>query len=139
MIKGVDHIGVAVRSLEEAKKFYSEILQLPVSETMVLKERGVKIAFISQGETVIELLEPWGENSPITNFLTKRGEGLHHLAFRVEDLSQVIEVLKEKGMELIDQTPRPGAFGRRVAFLSPRSSYGVLIELCEEEENLESF
>ncbi len=131
MLKKVNHIGIAVRSIEEAKRFY-EVMGLQVEGYEVVEEQKVKVAFVPVGETRIELLEPTSEDSPVAKFIAKRGEGIHHIAFEVDDIEKALEVLKENGVRLIDEEPRRGAHGTRIAFLHPKSTNGVLIEICQE-------
>ncbi len=131
MLKKVNHIGIAVRSIEEAKRFY-EVMGLQVEGYEVVEEQKVKVAFVPVGETRIELLEPTSEDSPVAKFIAKRGEGIHHIAFEVDDIEKALEVLKESGVRLIDEKPRRGAHGTRIAFLHPKSTNGVLIEICQE-------
>ena len=128
----VEHIGIAVRELEDAKKVYCDILGLELTGEMTLPERGVKVAFLETGNTKVELLEGIGEESPVSKFVERKGPGVHHLCFEVEDIGRVLEELKEAGVRLIDETARPGAEGKLVAFLHPKSSSGVLIELTEK-------
>jgi len=127
----LDHVGIAVRSLEEALRPYVDGLGLPVDGTEEVAGEGVRVAFLPVGETRIELLEPTAEDSPIARFIRRRGEGIHHLCFRVADLEAAMARLKEVGVPLVDQAPRPGAGGSRVAFVHPRGTGGVLIELTE--------
>ncbi|MGB9668612.1 MAG: methylmalonyl-CoA epimerase [Thermosulfidibacteraceae bacterium] len=130
MIKKIDHIGIAVRNIEKAKKLY-KLLGLEVSGEEVVEDQRVKIAFIQVGETRIELLEPTSDDSPVMKFIEKRGEGIHHIALEVEDLEGTLRLLAESGLELIDKEPRKGAHSTRIAFIHPKSTNGVLLELCE--------
>lgn len=132
MLKKLDHIGIAVKDLEKALMLYEYLYGLKAGPVEVHKEYRVKLAFLPIGETRIELLEGLDEESPITKFIAKRGEGVHHLTFEVEDLEKALEILAGKGIELIDKAPRTGAHGDRVAFLHPKSTGGVLVELCEK-------
>lgn len=127
----IDHIGIAVEDLEEAAKIYRDFLQLKVTDIEEVPEQKVKVAFIPIGDSEVELLEPTSKDSPVAKFIEKRGEGIHHLAFRVENLEEALARAQAAGIQLIDETPRPGAGGARIAFLHPRSSNRVLIELCE--------
>jgi methylmalonyl-CoA epimerase len=127
----VNHIGIAVMNLEEAKKVFSESLGLPCVDEKTIPERGVRVAFLSTGNTTVELLEGIGETSTVAKFVEQRGPGIHHLCFEVEDIGRVMQELVESGMRLIDQEPRPGSEGKLVAFLHPKSTLGVLIELIE--------
>ena len=132
MMDKIDHIGVAVRSVEEARRFYENALGCHVTEVLEIPERGVRAGMVDAGGVIIELLEPLGEGSLVAKHLEKRGEGIHHIAFRVADIGAAMKKLKDQGVEFITPEPRMGAHGRRIAFLSPKSCHGVLIELCEE-------
>ena len=134
MILSVDHIGIAVRSIKESLGFYENTLGLKASGIEEIPERKVRLAMIKLDNQVIELVEPMSEESPIHQFLEKRGEGLHHLAFLVSDIEAVLTEMKKKGVELINPKPVRGAHGRKIAFVSPRSSHGVLMEFCQEAE-----
>lgn len=127
----IDHLGIAVTSLERSLGFYREILGLKVVGPEEVPSEGVRIAFLPMGESTIELLEPTGPDSPIARFLAKRGEGIHHVCVRVERIDQTLATLREKGAEIIEPAPRIGAGGRKVAFIHPRSTGGVLLELVE--------
>lgn len=131
MVNKVDHIGIAVKDLDEALKFYEEVLGIKCVNTEVVEEQKVKVAFLPIGDTEVELLESTEEDGPIAKFIEKRGEGIQHIAYRVEDIEKTIKELKEKGIRMIDEKPRYGAGGAKIAFLHPKSTYGVLIELCE--------
>jgi len=128
----VEHIGIAVRELEDAKKIYCDTLGLELTCEMTLPERGVKVAFLETGNTKVELLEGIGDESPVSKFVERKGPGVHHLCFEVEDIGRVMQELKEAGVRLIDETPQAGAEGKLVAFLHPKSASGVLIELTEK-------
>jgi methylmalonyl-CoA epimerase len=128
----VEHIGIAVRDLEDAKKIYCDILGLEMTGEMTLPERGVKVAFLETGNTKVELLEGIGDESPVSKFVERKGPGVHHLCFEVEDIGRVLGELKDAGVRLIDETARPGAEGKLVAFLHPKWASGVLIELTEK-------
>ncbi len=132
MLVGMDHIGVAVKNLDEAVKVYRDVLGFEFKGIHVLKERKLKIAFFSTGgEIQIELLESLASDNPVTKFLETRGEGLHHIAVRVDNVEKVSNELKQNGVVLIDEKPRDGAEGKKVAFVSPRSTKGVLLELVQ--------
>ncbi|HSH35303.1 methylmalonyl-CoA epimerase [Schnuerera sp.] len=133
MVKKVDHIGIAVKDLDESLKFYEEVLGIKCISTEEVEEQKVKVAFLPIGDTEVELLESTEENGPIAKFIEKRGEGIQHIAYRVDDIEKAIEELKEKGIKLIDEKPRYGAGGAKIAFLHPKSTFGVLIELCERQ------
>jgi methylmalonyl-CoA/ethylmalonyl-CoA epimerase len=130
----IDHIGIAVKSLAEALKVYEGAIGLKVSGFDEVDEQGVRVAMLTVGESRIELLEPTGPDSPIEKFMAKRGEGIHHIAVRVDDIEQSLERLKASGMRLIDSVPRRGAHNTRVAFIHPSSTHGVLLELVEHGE-----
>jgi methylmalonyl-CoA epimerase len=134
MIKKVDHIGIAVKSIEEASKLYTEVLGLELQGIEEVAEQKVRVAFIPVGDTEIELLESTSEDGPIAKFIEKKGEGVQHIAFRVDNIEKALEEMKAKGMRLIDETPRYGAGGARIAFLHPKSTNGVLIELSERQD-----
>jgi methylmalonyl-CoA epimerase len=127
----VDHIGIAVKSLAEALKVYQDSIGLQVSGYDEVDDQGVRVAMLTIGESRIELLEPTREDSPIEKFMMKRGEGIHHIAVRVDDIEQALERLKASGVRLIDSTPRRGAHNTRIAFIHPSSTHGVLLELVE--------
>ena len=127
----LDHIGIAVRSLA-ATTIYED-LGLTVDHVETVASQGVKTAFLPVGDSRLELLEPTGPDSPVAKYIGKRGEGIHHLCFRVEDIDAELEKLKAKGYRLVDETPVPGAHGCRVAFLHPGAGNGVLIELSQPE------
>jgi methylmalonyl-CoA epimerase len=129
----LDHIGIAVRSLDAAKKIYED-LGLSVEHVEIVDTQKVKTAFLSVGDSNLELLEPVGADSTIAKFIEKRGEGIHHLCFRVDDIESHLAALKAKGYRLINEAPVPGAHGCRVAFLHPSAGNGVLIELSEKIE-----
>ena len=132
MIKKVDHIGIAVKNLEEAIKIW-EGLGLKTDEVEEVPDQKVRTAIIHVGESRIELLEPTAEDSPIAKFIAKRGEGIHHIALGVENLEEHLAKLKEAGYRLIDEKPRRGAGGAKIAFVHPKAVTGVLLELCERK------
>ncbi len=131
MYKKVSHIGVAVKDLEKAKGVF-EALGLKVEGEEVVEGQKVKVAFVPVGETRIELLEPTAPDSPVARFIEKRGEGVHHIALGVEDLESMLEAMKAKEIRLVDKKPRRGAHNALIAFLHPKSTGGLLIELCQE-------
>lgn len=133
MIQKIHHIGVAVSSLEEALKFYRDVLGLPVHASATVEDQGVKAALLTIGESEIELLEPLSLESPVGRFLQRKGEGLHHICFQTPDVAAELEGLKAKGVELVDQQPRRGLAGM-ICFLHPRASAGVLVELATPVE-----
>ena len=130
-VKSLNHIGIAVRSIDEQKAFYEGALGLAFEGLEDVPSQKVRVAFFRAGDVRIELLEPTDPESPITKFLDKRGEGLHHLAFAVEDIQARIDELKHSGFRMIDERPRAGAHHMQIAFVHPKSSFGVLTELCE--------
>ena len=131
MIKGIDHIGIAVKSIDEAKKFWVEQLGLKLSHIEEVPEQKVRVAMLEAGETTIELLEPTSPDSPVAKFIEKRGEGLHHVTLKTDQLAERLQTLKAAGVNLIDEKPRIGAGGSKIAFLHPKGAHGVLVELCE--------
>lgn len=135
MVVGIDHIGIAVNKLDEAISLYRDFLGLELEGVHVVNEQKVRVASLSTGgETRIELLEPTESESPITKFIGKRGEGIHHIALKVRNIETVLEELKEKGLMLVDEKPRVGVGGAKIAFIHPKSTRSVLIELCEEPQ-----
>ena len=127
----LDHVGIAVAHIDEALSFYRDALGLDVASVEDVSSQRVRAHFVPTGGTSLELLEGTADDSPITRFVTKRGPGLHHITLKVEDLVAALAELKARGVRLIDETPRPGAEGARVAFIHPSSSHGVLVELKE--------
>ena len=130
----VNHIGIAVENLDEALLLYKEVLGLSFHGRETMESDQVTVAFLSIGDTELELLEAITPESPVARFIEKKGEGVHHLAFEVDGIDQALEALRKDGYQLIDETPRKGAGGTRVAFVHPRSTKGVLIELCEKNQ-----
>lgn len=130
-IKGIDHIGIAVKNLEEALRVYTEGLSLAVEATEVVESQKVKVVFIPVGESRIELLESTAPDGNIAKFIEAKGEGIHHLALKVDNIEKALEELNARGYQLIDKTPRVGAGGHKIAFLHPKSTKGVLLELSE--------
>ncbi|PLS01672.1 methylmalonyl-CoA epimerase [Neobacillus cucumis] len=133
MINKVDHIGIAVKSLEHTLPFYTDVLKLSLLGIEEVDNQKVKVAFLKAGETKIELLEPTSEDSPIAGFIAKRGEGIHHVALGVASIEERIAEMKEQGIRMIDDKPRLGALGAQIAFMHPKSAAGVLVELCEKK------
>jgi methylmalonyl-CoA/ethylmalonyl-CoA epimerase len=131
MTKKINHIGIAVKSIDAAAPFYRDVLGMLFEGTEVVAEQKVKVAFFSVGESRVELLEPTADDSPVAKFLEKNGEGTHHVAYEVDDLVGTLARLKAAGVRLIDEVPRCGAHGTRIAFLHPKASGGVLTELCQ--------
>lgn len=134
MLKKINHIGIAVNSLEEAILLYRDHLGMTFIGIEEVAEQMVKVAMLQIGESKIELLEPTDPNSPVARFLEKNGPGIHHLAYGVEDVEQAIAKLENDGARMIDRVPRQGAHGTKIAFLHPKSSGGVLTELCQEKQ-----
>ncbi|MGD9630450.1 MAG: methylmalonyl-CoA epimerase [Pyrinomonadaceae bacterium] len=132
----IDHLGIATRGVEDALRFWEDALGLENVHTETVDDQKVRVAMLPLGESRIELLEPTSDDSPISKFLDKRGGGLHHIAIRVDDIEAALARLKEKGMRLIDETPRIGAEGCRVAFVHPSSANGVLLELVQNDPAL---
>ena len=130
----IDHIGIAVKSLAEATQVYEHALGLKVSGYDEIEDQGVRIAMLNIGESRIELLEPTGAESPIEKFMSKRGEGIHHIALVVDDIENALERLKAAGARLVDSAPRRGAHNTRTAFIHPSSTHGVLLELVQHGE-----
>jgi methylmalonyl-CoA/ethylmalonyl-CoA epimerase len=133
LVRKIDHIGIAVSNLDEAVKLYKDVLGLELHGTEVVPEQKVKVAFLPVGDTEVELLESTSDDGPIAKFIEAKGQGIQHIAFRVDDIEAALEEMKAKGMRLIDEKPRYGAGGAKIAFLHPKSTGGVLIELCERK------
>ncbi len=129
----IEHIGIAVKSLDEAIPYYEEILGLKCYSVEEVSDQKVKTAFFKLGDTKIELLESTDPEGPVGRFIEKRGEGVHHIAFAVNNLNKNLEELEGKGIRLIDKESRKGAEGLDIAFLHPKSTFGVLTELCEDK------
>jgi methylmalonyl-CoA/ethylmalonyl-CoA epimerase len=127
----IDHLGIAVGSIAERTAVWKDLFGLLLAGSETVQEQKVTTAFFPVGESEVELLEPANPDSPIAKYLEKRGEGIHHVAFRVENLDAALEELKAKGVRLIDEKPRIGAGGARIAFLHPQATHGILVELCE--------
>jgi methylmalonyl-CoA/ethylmalonyl-CoA epimerase len=130
----IDHLGIAVHSIEEAKKLFQDTLGLKFEGSETVAEQKVTTAFFPVGDSEVELLESTAPDGPIAKYLEKRGEGIQHIAFRVENIEEALAELKEKGIRLIDEKPRMGAGGAKIAFLHPKSTHGVLIEISERED-----
>lgn len=134
-ISHIEHLGIAVKSLDEAIPYYENILGMKCYSIEEVADQKVKTAFFKVGQTKLELLEPTSEESPIAKFIEKRGEGIHHLAFAVEDgVANALAEMEGKGLRLIDKAPRKGAEGLNIAFIHPKSTHGVLTEFCEKPE-----
>ena len=133
MIHKIAHIGIAVKSIEEAEKFYTGVLGFKVHDRENLKE--IKASFIPIGDTAVELLQSTTPEGVINRFIEKRGEGVQHIAYQVDNIEKALEELKAKGIPLIDEKPRRGAHNSKVAFVNPKGTYGVLVELVEPEKH----
>ena len=127
----LDHIGIAVQDIDEALAFYRDALGLEIQVPEEVRSQRVRAHFLRTGDTALELIEPTADDSPIATFLERRGPGLHHITLRVERLDEMLASLKAKGVRLIDEVPRAGAEGARIAFVHPASAHGVLVELKE--------
>ncbi|MDR7909175.1 methylmalonyl-CoA epimerase [Bacillus velezensis] len=137
-MKKLDHVGIAVSSIEAVRGFYERMLGLTYMGDELVSGQNVRVAFLEAGGTKLELIEPLSDASPVSSFLQKRGEGLHHLAFRCADMKETIKELEACRMTLIHHEPQKGAGGKKIAFLSPKEANGVLIELCETIEKGET-
>jgi methylmalonyl-CoA/ethylmalonyl-CoA epimerase len=131
MVSKIDHIGIAVSNLEETVKLYTDFLGLKVEKTETHAEQKVNVAFLPIGDTEFELLEPNDPESAIAKFIKTRGEGIQHIALRVENIEEAIAEMRAKGMRFIDEKPRIGAGGTKIAFLHPKNTHGVLLELVQ--------
>jgi len=132
MINRIDHIGIAVENIEEQIEYYGTVLGLGKPKIEIVEEQKVKTAMFKVGEVRIELLEPISDGSPVARFLSKRGPGIHHIAYHVENIEEAINRLKENGIDLINDKPRRGTEGQYIAFVHPKSTYSVLTELCQD-------
>ena len=130
----IEHIGIAVNSLEESIPYYENILGLKCYSIEEVVDQKVRTAFFKIGQSKLELLEATSEDSPIAKFIRKKGAGVHHVAFAVNNIEEQLEKIEDKGVQLIDKTPRKGAEGLDIAFIHPKSSFGVLTELCENKQ-----
>jgi methylmalonyl-CoA epimerase len=133
MYKGIHHVGIAVKSIDEALKTYRDVLGLTLVKTATVEEQGVKAALLQVGNSNIEFLEPLDESGTVARFIERRGEGMHHVCFEVDDIDAAPKALEAKGVELLDKEPRPSPISGRICFLHPRSGLGVLIELAQPE------
>ena len=131
MIKKINHIAIAVNNLEEAARFYQTVMGLTLSGVEVVTAQKTRVGFFKIGESNIELVQPAEPDSPLVKFLETKGQGIHHICLEVEDVEAEVKAFLEKGATMVDQKPRPGAHNTKVAFVHPKSSGGVLIELCE--------
>ncbi len=134
MIEKIAHIGIAVKDIDKHLKLYRDIMGMKVGERVKVPDQGVEVVFLESGETQIELLQPLTENANINKFLEKRGEGQHHICLEVDDIEAELQRLSDAGIQLIDKKPRKGACGEMVAFLHPKSTGGVLIELEQQKK-----
>jgi methylmalonyl-CoA/ethylmalonyl-CoA epimerase len=130
-VESLNHVGIAVRSIDAQRQFYERELGAEFEHVEDVPSQKVRVAFFRVGDIRLELLEPTDPSSTVQTFLDKRGEGLHHLAFTVEDIKARIAELKESGLRMIDESPRPGSHHLQIAFIHPKSTFGVLTELCE--------
>jgi methylmalonyl-CoA epimerase len=135
MVKRIDHIAIAVHDIDEATKFYTDMLKLDLAGVEVVTEQKTKVGFLKIGDSSIELVQPASDDSPLVKFLETRGPGIHHICLEVDDIQGEVEELKKRGARMIDEKPRPGAHKAQVAFIHPKSSGGVLIELNELPED----
>ena len=133
-ISHIEHIGIAVKSIDDAKKYYEDVLGMKCYALEEVADQKVKTAFFMVGHTKIELLESTSTDGPVGKFIEKKGEGIHHIAFAVKGLQNSLEEIKSKNVMLIDEKGRKGAEGLNIAFLHPKSTFGVLTELCEKPE-----
>ncbi len=138
MIKKIDHIGIAVSSIENSLPFYTNILNLQLEGIEEVESENVKVAFINIGESKLELLEPLSPESPISKFIEKRGEGIHHVALGVSSIEARIQDMKENGIRMLADEPKLGAGGAKIAFMHPKSTGSVLYELCEKHSKGET-
>ncbi|MCD8005268.1 MAG: methylmalonyl-CoA epimerase [Oscillospiraceae bacterium] len=129
----VDHIGIAVKNLDEMVKWYEETLGVKAHGTEIVDEQKVKVAFLPIGQSELELLEDTTGDGPVARFIEKNGEGIQHIALRVDNIEETMEELKAKEVRMIDQTPRYGAGNASIAFVHPKATHGVLLELCERK------
>ena len=127
----IDHLGIAVGSIEDGKNFWTDVLGLEFEGDETVAEQKVKTAFFPVGESEVELLESTSPDGPVAKFIAKKGQGFQHVAFRVANIDEALAELKAKDVKLIDQEPRIGAGGARIAFLHPKATGGILVELCE--------
>lgn len=133
-MKNIEHIGIAVKDMDVSKDLFSKLLNVAPYKSEEIASEGVETVFFKTGETKVELLAATNENSPIAKFLEKKGEGIHHIAFEVADIDAEINRLESEGFKLINDKPKNGADNKRIAFLHPKSTNGVLIEICQEKE-----
>jgi len=132
-IKHIDHIGIAVKSIDQAKRFYSDILGLKIQGIENIADQKVNVAFLPITDSELELVESTHTDGPVAKYIESKGEGIQHIAFRVENIEDALAELKQKGVRLIDERPRKGAGGARIAFIHPKETNGVLVEICERQ------
>lgn len=135
----IEHIGIAVKNLNDANKIYTSLLGIAPYKSECVESEGVETSFFQCGESKIELLQATNPESPIAKYIEKRGEGIHHIAFAVDDIKSEIARLKKEGFQVLNEDPKPGADNKWVAFLHPKSSHGVLVELCQERKTSDEF
>lgn len=135
MFKKIDHLGIAVEDLAAAVELYRDVLGLDYAGEEIVAEQKVKTAFFPLGESSVELLEATDPDSPIAKFIEKKGPGIHHIALRVDDVAEAIEALLAKGVRMIDTAPRLGAHGAKIAFIHPKSTPGILVEICQRGDD----
>jgi methylmalonyl-CoA/ethylmalonyl-CoA epimerase len=133
-IKHIDHIGIAVKEIKQATRFYAEVLGINLKAVEEVADQKVKVAFLPITDSEIELLESTAADGPVAKFIANKGEGIQHIAFRVENIAQALQDLKAKGIRLIDEAPRKGAGGAKIIFIHPKETNGVLVELCERND-----
>lgn len=131
MVRKIDHIGIAVNSIDEQIPYYRDVLGLKVEKAQVVSGEGVKVCFIAVGDTHIELLEPVSDDSPVKKFIEKNGQGFHHIAYHSDDISKAVSTFKSKDIRMINEEPKCGAGGKKICFAHPKSTFGVLTEICE--------
>ena len=129
----IDHLGIAVNSIDDGKKFWQDVLGLDFEGAETVQEQKVTTAFFPVGESEVELLESTSPDGPVAKYIEKKGQGIQHIAFRVENIDEALEELKSKGIKMIDEKPRIGAGGAKIAFLHPKATGGVLVELCQRD------
>jgi len=132
-VKHIDHIGIAVKEIAQAGKFYTDILGLKIEDIETVADQKVNVAFIPITDSEVELLESTEPDGPVAKFIDSRGEGIQHIAFCVENIEEALAELKAKGVRLIDEKPRKGAGGAMIAFIHPKETNGVLVEICERD------
>jgi methylmalonyl-CoA/ethylmalonyl-CoA epimerase len=130
-IKHIDHIGIAVKSIDQAGRFYTDVLGLKIMDIENVADQKVNVAFLPITDSEVELLQSTHEDGPVAKFIEAKGEGIQHIAYRVENIEEALAELKAKGIRLIDEKPRKGAGGARIAFIHPKETNGVLVEICE--------